>query len=103
MRKFVWILAKNIFINGVLFPAAWELSNRLAKFLSRKDEKIVCLPDQSGTLISLYFRKDTQIDDQPLTFCSPLQDTWAKIDHIPKIKDFPEWFILKPKPRKKSE
>ena len=103
MRKFVWILAKNIFINGVLFPAAWELSNRLAKFLSRKDEKIVCLPDQSGTLISLYYRKDTQIDDQHLTFCSPLQDTWAKIDHIPKINDFPEWFILKPKPRKKKE
>lgn len=103
MGKFIWILAQNVFIDGVFFPAAWELSNRMVKILCQKDEKIICLPDQTGTLVSLYFRKDHRIGDRTTALCSSLQTAWIKMKHIPGVHKIPEWFILKPKPRKKQE
>ena len=56
-RKFLWILLPTNHLNDNGIPVAWSLSDQLAGYLTRKDEKIICLPDGT-TWTSLYFRKD---------------------------------------------
>ena len=94
-RKFLWVLVPTDQINVDDFPVAWELSNSIAEFLTRKDEKIICLPNgQSWT--SLYFRKDEH---------SKLVQTSANLVSKPSSDSLSisNWFILKPKPRNKDE
>ncbi len=94
-RKFLWVLVPTDQINVDDFPVAWELSNSIAEFLTRKDEKIICLPN-GRTWTSLYFRKDKH---------SKLVQTSANLVSKPSSdsSSIPNWFILKPKPRNKDE
>jgi len=102
-RKFISILINNINIQGKYYPIAWELSNRLAQHYTRKDEKIICRKKNQEPLINLYFRKDE--DSAFDTAISP-SDLWNSIPDttsISSIQVHPNWFMLRPKPRKKDE
>ncbi|MBT3179794.1 MAG: hypothetical protein HOB40_06715 [Candidatus Marinimicrobia bacterium] len=94
-RKFLWILLPTEKMGEDGFPTTWKISNQLSGFLTRKDEKIICLPN-GKTMTSLYFRKDE----------------FSKLKHFKenlnissvRLKtSIPNWFILKPKPRSKEE
>ena len=94
-RKFLWILIPTKHLNTGDFPTAWALSNCIAEFLTRKDEKIICLPD-GKTWTSLYFR-----NDELSRFQKTVEDVSFKNElGSLSLKD---WFILKPKPRNKNE
>jgi len=94
-RKFLWILSPTKHLNTDHFPTAWALSNCIAEFLTRKDEKIICLPDGT-TWTSLYFR-----NDELSRFQKTVEDVSFKNElGSLSLKD---WFILKPKPRNKNE
>ena len=94
-RKFLWVLVPTNQLNEKGFPISWELSNQLSKFLTRKDEKIICLPD-GNTWTSLYFRKDENSELLHRTH-SPNSNS------LFLFSSFKNWFILKPKPRSKDE
>jgi len=96
-RKFLWILIPTNLCHNQKIPLAWHLSNELSHFLTRKDEKIICLPN-GETWTSLYFRKDE---------LSKLKHTKSLTDYISYDKNKSisksNWFILKPKPRSSDE
>jgi len=97
-RKFLWIVLPTNSLNKDGFPLAWYLSNELSKFLTRKDEKIICLPN-GDTWTSLYFRKD---EHSELNIPTPISKEFAIDSQINSIS-IKNWFILKPKPRTKDE
>lgn len=104
-RKFLWIIipTNKLCENG--FPLAWHLSNELSTYLTRKDEKIICLPD-GKTWTSLYFRKDEHsklISPDPNPNPSPNPNPNPNLDLDLNPTSFNDWFILKPKPRSKNE
>jgi len=94
-RKFLWVLMPTDILNEMGFPYIWELSNQLSNYLTRKDEKIICLPD-GKTWTSLYFRKDENSElIHPTHILDPNLNSLSL--------SFKNWFILKPKPRSKDE
>ena len=102
-RKFISILMNNINIDQHYYPIAWEMSNRLSHHFTRKDEKIICRKENQEPFINLYFRKDE--DSAFKTDISP-SELWNSIPRsagTPSIQIHPNWFILRPKPRKKDE
>ena len=103
-RKFLWVLVPTDLLTNNKVPLAWELSNQLAQHLTRKDEKIICLPDGS-TWTSLYFRKDEQSQLNPISSFLNLNPPLATNMGFqsPLRLSFKNWFILKPKPRSKDE
>jgi DNA modification methylase len=110
-RKFLWVLVPTNQLNENGFPLAWELSNQLSKFLTRKDEKIICLPS-GHTWTSLYFRKDEHSQfippNHPIAQSSSPDPKFYPTKRsvgrpYPNSLSFKNWFILKPKPRSKDE
>jgi DNA modification methylase len=83
--------------NGI--PVAWSLSDQLAGYLTRKDEKIICLPDGT-TWTSLYFRKD---EHSKLIPPKSIQTSQRQASLKLYSLSFKSWFILKPKPRSRDE
>ncbi len=98
-RKFLWILLPTNHVNDNGIPVAWSLSDQLAGYLTRKDEKIICLPD-GNTWTSLYFRKD---ENSKLIAPKSIQTTQRKASLKLYSLSFKSWFILKPKPRSRDE
>ena len=98
-RKFLWILLSTNHVNDNGIPVAWSLSNQLAGYLTRKDEKIICLPD-GNTWTSLYFRKD---ENSKLIPPKSIQTSQRQASLKLYSLSFKSWFILKPKPRSRDE
>ena len=96
-KKFLWVLIPTNWLDSNGFPIPWKLSTELAEFLTRKDEKIICLPN-GQTWTSLYFRKDEISKLYKPDFNYP-DNGIVKLNQ----NSFPDWFILKPKPRTKNE
>ena len=93
-RKFLWVLVSNSLLNHAYLPLAWSISNALSGFLTRKDEKIICLADGT-TWTALYFRRDEQSKmKEPRLETSQLHQ-WEN-------NSIPGWFIIKPRPRSKD-
>ncbi len=94
-QKFLWVLVSNALLDQSGLPLAWTISNVLSGFLTRKDEKIICLPG-GRTWTALYFRRDEQSQmTEPRLEAAGLR-RW-------KNNTLPGWFIIKPRPRSKEE
>ncbi|HAN18282.1 MAG: hypothetical protein A2X13_04735 [Bacteroidetes bacterium GWC2_33_15] len=115
-RRFISIQISNIYNENVFFPFAWDLAKTISSFYSLKDEKTGCLNTgqvseksdyfkTSGNLFyGLYFRADEKSQYQANSFAYPFFENTCQIkaDKV-LFDDFPSWYILKPKPRKKTE
>ncbi len=115
-RRFICIVAQNKVINKKYYPFAWEIAKHVGKFLSLKDEKIICLHRNSPELkdifhpkkshsYQLFFRKDEDDERNKKTFKRNnfLKNKSQKKSQ--KLADFSldSWFILKPQRRSKTE
>ena len=96
-RKFLWILIPTDLWYKNEMPYVWYLSEKLSDFLTRKDEKIICLPN-GRTWTSLYFRKDEKSKLNHPTYLIDNQH----LDDDQSISNS-DWFFLKPKPRSSDE
>lgn len=115
-RRFLCILAQNKNIDKKYFPFAWDIAKNIGKFLSLKDEKIICLnrssPEYKGIFkpkknhfYQLFFRKDEDDDRNKKTF---KKNNFIKNKSQKKSKKLTDglvdsWFILKPQRRNKTE
>ena len=93
-RKFLWVLVSNSLLNHAYLPLAWSISNALSGFLTRKDEKIICLANGT-TWTALYFRRDEQ---------SKMKEPRIETGELRQWENHsvPGWFIIKPRPRSKD-
>ena len=109
-RRFVCVLAQNLFLNGTLVPVAWCVGKAMASVLSLKDEKILCKERSAlnsglaGNFVeyALYARRD----DAQRHVTEPDWTLDAFISGAAEVRladDIPRWFVLKPPPRKKGE
>ena len=116
-RRFITVLIPNIEREGSFYPFAWDLAKEITSICSLKDEKIGCFESplvdndnkeyfntNKSTFYCLYFRKD---DNGGKDFKQLHSSYFTNTKQLPaKItfqQTFPQWFILKPKPRKKDE
>lgn len=115
-RRFISVFTKNCFAGNKYYPNAWDLSERIAKTYTLKDEKIACLakPEteeqinyfttQDNVYYALYFRNDEnsgldygQFQDSNFF---KLNDQFNVEDKKPKLST---WHIIKPPRRNKKE
>ena len=102
-RQFISVLINNIIIDQYYYPISWEISNRLSQHFTRKDEKIICRKKNQEPFINLYFRKDEDSALNTAISSSDLWDSMRELTTFSSIRSHQNWFILKPKPRKKDE
>tara|TARA_B100001250_G_C19778168_1_gene780580 strand:- start:184 stop:1620 length:1437 start_codon:yes stop_codon:yes gene_type:complete len=119
-RRFVCVLANNIYTRGIYRPFAWEIAKSLGKTLSLKDEKIICYDEgqfeilnsknvfspSKETAYQLFFRKDDDNEFNKNTFKvknSFLSNTKEKKSVYSDRNRIDSWFILKPPRRNKLE
>jgi DNA modification methylase len=117
-RRFITILAQNQYVGNQYQSYAYDIGYRLAGLWSLKDEKIACLPTfndeqekNSGhfetsnhVFYTLNFRKDE--NSQGVTNQGFTELFNHNIEGREKVKyksKLPQWYILKPQPRKKNE
>ncbi len=109
-RRFICVLAQNLYIDGKLVPVAWGLGKIMATVLSLKDEKLLCKERSalgaglSGKSVeyALYARRD----DAPrhVTEHDWSLENFVKGEIVDRTNnEIPSWFVLKPPPRKKGE
>ena len=111
-RRFISIIADNIYIDNSYIPFAWQLAKKLQSIISVKDEKILCYenPKPFAPLYSpkknvsyqLFFRKDDSplLEDREYSY---LNNTKALENRALQESKTDMWFILKPQPRDKLE
>ena len=113
-KMFICILVKNVFLEKVYYPFAWEIASEIKNILSLKDEKICCIEKKekdlknkyfktlNNSFYCLYFKKDENSENleikDPYNFV--LHEATSQQDDI---KEFSSWRIVKPRPRKKDE
>lgn len=109
-RRFICVLAQNLYIDNKLVPVAWGLGKILATIISLKDEKLLCKErlivgaGLSGKSVeyALYARRD----DAPrhVTEHDWSLEAFMKGEITDRNNnEIPSWFVLKPPPRKKGE
>jgi DNA modification methylase len=102
--RFLSVIVPNVQFDGQYYPFAWDLGKSIGQIFSLKDEKIACLSSRDnelqgqGIFYVLYFRLDDQSELQ-----SPDADLLFKTENPFHELDIPDWFILKPPPRKRAE
>jgi len=111
-RRFISIIADNIYIDNSYIPFAWKLAKKLQSVISVKDEKILCYESskknaplyspKKNVSYQLFFRKD----DTPIIEdieCSYLNNSQPLLNSALQESKTDMWFILKPQPRDKLE
>jgi DNA modification methylase len=105
----------NVQIDGSYFPFAWDLACKLGAVYTLKDEKIACLPEETGQkaegyftpthghFYTLYFRKDEQSGVHQTISRSFFNRIIHSQTGINVKYPVPSWFILRPQRRKKNE
>lgn len=115
-RRFVCFLANNIESEKGYFPYAWDLAKSLSSIYTLRDEKINCksksetpfynsiFSTDNTVFYSMYLRKDENSSGVYKETNSNLFKNNIPIkNHRLFTNTLPSWFILKPKPRNKSE
>lgn len=115
-RRFISIFIKNVQIDDMYYPFAWDIAKEISSILSIKDEKIACInEDRYGDNVNnytpkkdffycLYFRKDeNSTGTYKPTGIDFFKNNKQLKSHINFDNKIPYWFILKPQPRKKDE
>ena len=109
-RRFITVIAQNIFIDGKYEPLAWDISYVIASIFSLKDEKIACLGESSlyekvssknagnENFYLLNFRKDENSQNSDELVPYSFRGRKAKFGEAT-----PQWFILKPQRRNADE
>jgi DNA modification methylase len=116
-RRFITILVHNQYVDNHYCCFAYDLAYRVSGLWSLKDEKIACITDQvvipknshilqtsNHTFYALQFRKDELSSGSFSGGHKELHnfDNDANKNHI-YGQAIPQWYILKPQPRKKNE